>query len=76
MVIYPTLLLKSPTLVGTVGISGLLRISATPEVAFQSAFTCAAGMVGLLRICATPVVAFQSELTCAAGIVGVLVRSL
>lgn len=31
-----------------VGITGLFRIIVTPELADQSAFTCAAGIVGLL----------------------------
>lgn len=41
----------------------MLRICATPDVAFQSVLTWAAGMTGLLRICAYQVVAFQSGLT-------------
>ena len=32
------------------GITGLLRICATPLVASQSAFTCVAGITGLLTI--------------------------
>ena len=34
---------------GCRGTTGLLRITETPLVAFQSALTCAAGIVGLLE---------------------------
>ena len=33
---------------GSGGTEGLLRITATPPLAFQSEFTCAAGILGLL----------------------------
>ena len=57
---------------------GLLRISATPLLAFQSELTCADGIVGLFLIKSTFVLSLcsQSLCICASGIVGLSVRSL
>ena len=49
------------------GIVGLFRICATPEAAFQSEFTCAAGIVGLffMKSAFEVSVSFQSDWICA-----------